>query len=146
MKAESEPISDDEWLLRRVPGDRFRTEKVPLISPNAFEPRNSKARDPDWDGISLYRQACLELPDEILEVLAEDKRKFTGIVKIQAGELRRLGLDIISSPGTIKGHVVIPQLNTRDYFADKEKYTDLKLEIAKLASRPDSIVKSPVFT
>jgi hypothetical protein len=55
-KHESEPIGDDEWLLRRVRRERFRPLQIPLIAPAAFEPR-IKGRDPDVDGISLFREA-----------------------------------------------------------------------------------------
>lgn len=59
MKSEDAPITDDEFLLRRVRCEKFRSNEVPRISPNAFEPRIS-GRDPDIDGISLYREACLD--------------------------------------------------------------------------------------
>ena len=58
LKDENDPITPDEWFLRRVHCDKFRTDKTPLISPNAFEPR-IKGRDPDKDGISLFRCAVL---------------------------------------------------------------------------------------
>jgi hypothetical protein len=63
MKSEHDPITDEEWLLRRVRKEQFRTEKTPIISPNAFEPR-IKGQDPDTDGISLYRAQCLSDPGE----------------------------------------------------------------------------------
>lgn len=55
MKSEDDPITDDEWLLRRVRVEKFRTNKLPVVSPNAFEPR-IRGRDPDGDGISLHRE------------------------------------------------------------------------------------------
>lgn len=67
MKSESDAITDDEWLLRRVHRDRFRIGKMPFISPGAFEPRlPEKCRDPDIDGISLYRESCLANPEACL--------------------------------------------------------------------------------
>ena len=56
MKAETDPITADEWLLRLVWEDRF-TAKVPIISPRTFEPRTGK--HPDADGLSLFREACV---------------------------------------------------------------------------------------
>jgi hypothetical protein len=81
MKSETDPITDDEWLLRRVRIEKFRTDKVPLISPNAFEPR-VKGRDPDTDGISLYRAACLADPSEVLATIAPERMHEYGIVRI----------------------------------------------------------------
>ena len=53
MRPESDPSADDEWLIRLVWKDRV-TNRVPVISPNAFEPRKDET-----DGISFYRRDCL---------------------------------------------------------------------------------------
>ena len=68
MKSETDPITDDEWLMRRVRIERFRDDKTPFILPGAFEPR-IKGREPDIDGISLYREECLANPEEILSAV-----------------------------------------------------------------------------
>jgi hypothetical protein len=60
MKHEFDPVTDDEWLLRRVHRQYFRNDPNLLISPSAFEPR-VKGREPDVDGISLFRLACLAM-------------------------------------------------------------------------------------
>lgn len=143
MKTEAEPISDDEWLLRRVHKMRFRTEKVPLISPTAFEPR-LKGRDPDTDGISLYRAECLESVEESLETIDADKRGEHGIVRVQVKTLRAMGLDVSPIPDSrVKGHVVIPGLNSTDYAAAKAKFTPTLLSLAKAASDEENIVLRP---
>jgi len=143
MKSEADPITDDEWLLRRVHKDRFRSEKVPIISPSAFEPR-IKGRDPDDDGISLYREACLSSPEEILATVAEDKRHNFGIVRVPVKLLRELDLSIESRPDDrIPGHVVIPALNAGDYAASKSSYTPTLLDLARLASQDENIVLAP---
>jgi hypothetical protein len=77
MKDEGEPITDDEFLLRRVHRDRF----YPVLSPNVFEPR-IRGQDIDTDGISLYREACLADPDDILAAIPADKRQNTGLVRV----------------------------------------------------------------
>ena len=74
MKREEDPIADDEWLLRRVHRDKYRPDLVPTVRPSAFEPRGPKTRDPDHDGISFYRKSCLASPEEILRIVAADKR------------------------------------------------------------------------
>lgn len=142
MKSESDPITDDEWLLRRVHKDRFRTDRVPLISITAFEPR-IKGRDRDIEGISLYREACLKSPDEILVKVAADKQRDHGIVRISVAELRRLNLTVVSNPDEILGHVVVPELNALVYEQDKAKYTPTLEKLATFASKDERIVREP---
>lgn len=144
MKSEAEPITDDEWLFRRVRKEQFRTDKVPLISPNAFEPR-IKGRDPDTDGISLYRAECLADPDEALATIAAGQRHEYGIVRISVSFiLKALGLSVTSKPDQrAKGHVVIPELNSTDYQIDKARFIPIKEKLAVEASKAGNIVKQP---
>ena len=119
-KRESDPISEDELLVRRVRGERFRSEKVPFVSPSAFEPRTS-GDFPDVDGISLYRLDCLESVLDALRTISDDmKRQQTGVVSIQVLEvrsIRSMQLTVAESyedelkPDRIAGHVVIPVEN-----------------------------------
>ena len=146
MKPETDPIADDEWLLRRVRVERFRTDKTPIISPNAFEPRlpGPKVRDPDTEGISLYRQECLASPEAILGTVDEDKRHAYGIVRIPVSLLRTLNLTIeIRQDTRILGHVVIPELNATAYTADKASFTPTLLRLAEAASEDANILRRP---
>jgi hypothetical protein len=146
MKNESDPIAEDEWLLRRVHKSRFRTEKLPIISPSSFEPR-IEGRDPDVDGISLYREACLESPEQILTTVAENKRQDQGIVRIPVSALRRLQLGVLSAPeAPIPGHVLIPELNAGDFAASKSSFTPVLLDLATLASLDENVVMWPSST
>jgi hypothetical protein len=143
MKPETDPITDDEWLLRRVRVEKFRTDKAPIISPNAFEPR-VKGRDPDTDGISLHRLACLADPSDVLAAVAPERLHEYGIVRIPVSLLRSLGLSVESAPDDqAKGHVVIPELNADDYAADKARFTPIKERLATEASREENILRSP---
>lgn len=76
MKPETDPITEDEWLIRLVWEDRV-TERVPIISPNAFEPRKTET-----DGISFYRRACLDDPADVLRAFAEGKRARYALVQV----------------------------------------------------------------
>ena len=144
MKAETDPITDDEWLLRRVRHDQFRTDDLPVISPNAFQLR-LKGREPDTRGISLHRESCLANPEDVLATISEDKRPGTGIVRIPVSLLRSLGISaVIELDDRVLGHVVIPQLNSADYALDKARFTPIKLRLATVASQPGNIVKAPV--
>ncbi len=133
MKLETESIDDDEWLLRRVRHEQFRTDDVPLISPNAFEPRRGGAT-PDHDGISLYREACLPSPEAMLARVSPDKKATIGIVKIRVGFIRSLGLTVkpMLDPD-IKGHVVIPELDSSS--EGRKKFLEIKLRLAEEASK-----------
>lgn len=146
-KKEEESIADDEWLYRRVHTNRFRTAKVPFVSPSAFEPR-AKGDQPDEDGISLFRAACLEDAGEILALIDDaEKRNANGIVKITVGELKSLGLSVVSTRSDdISGHVSIPQLSSRA-FSDAALRPQCKkwmTELAELASPADRVVLKPI--
>jgi hypothetical protein len=143
MKPETDPIADDEWLLRRVRVERFRTDKTPIISPNAFEPR-VKGRDIDHDGISLYREACLNAPADILTTVAEDRRHEYGIVRVPISLLRTLNLSVqFRQDARVLGHVVIPELNAEAYAVDKARFTPIKEQLAAVASEDENIIRRP---
>ncbi len=144
MKSEADPITDDEWLLRRVHKERFKMERAPIISPSAFEPR-IKGRDPDTDGISLYRESCLTSPEEILATIAADKRDQYAIVRIPMAVVRQLQLAVKSQPDDrVAGHVVLSALNANDYAAAKSKFTPVLLDLARVASQDENIVREPL--
>ncbi len=143
MKPESEPISDDEYLLRRVHRDRFRSDRAPVVSPNAFEPR-IKGRDPDADGISLFREACVAAATDILATIPEEKRNEYAIVRVPVTLFKDLGLTARPVPDDrVLGHVVIPELNAADYDADKTRFTPVKLALATAASEDAAVVQRP---
>jgi hypothetical protein len=142
MKPETDPITDDEYLLRLVWHDRF-TAKVPVISPTAFEPR-VKGDHPDTDGLSMFREACLTAPSDALAVIAEDKRARNGIVRIPVVRLTELGLTVRPSPiDAVPGHVVIAELNSVAFGdkSNKEFFTRTQLRLAEIAS--ENIVHQP---
>jgi hypothetical protein len=143
MKPETDPITDDEWLLRRVRVERFRNDKTPIISPNAFEPR-VKGRDIDHDGISLYREACLSSATDILATVSAERVHEYGIVRIPVSLLLSLRLSVQSRPDArILGHVVIPELNAATYEANKASFTPIKERLAVVASEEGNIMHRP---
>lgn len=147
-KSEDQPISNDELLLRRVHVTRFDNKRIPIISPSAFEPR-VKGNDPDLDGISLYRLDCLESPHDALSMIQDEaKRKKSGVVGLQVVEVQQLESMKLTVKADrdekIPGHVVIPELNAKEYAQDKEKFKLTLLELAIQASQPDRILIAPV--
>ncbi len=139
MKDQNDPITEDEWLLRLVWEDRF-VKRDPPISLNAFEPRDG--RHPDTEGISLFREACVENPEDILAVVAADKRHRYGIVKIPVSMLA--GQDLTVRPDNIEevpGHVVMPELNLVAYSANPNDFLTQKQALARISS--ENIVLRP---
>ncbi|WP_439622860.1 hypothetical protein [Gemmata sp.] len=140
MKAETDPITEDEWLIRIVHFDKF-TGRVPPVSPNAFEPR-VKGEHADTTGLSLIREACLVAPEQALDVIAPDKRAMKGLVRIPMTLLLELRLTARPEPiEPVAGHVVIPELNSTNYAANKASFTPTKLRLAEVAS--ENIVLRP---
>jgi hypothetical protein len=136
MKAESDSIADDERLIRLVWEDRV-TNRAPIISPNAFEPRKTET-----DGISFYRRECLSNPADALIPFAKDKRPRYAIVQIPVRLLTSLGLTVRLAPiPIVPGHVVVPEINIADYLADKARFAPIKLRLAETASQ--NIVQRP---
>ncbi len=58
MKDQGAPITDDEWLLRRVHANWFISLDPLRINPYAFKPQIG-GDFPDTSGISFYRQSCV---------------------------------------------------------------------------------------
>ncbi|MFZ4083400.1 MAG: hypothetical protein ACOYKN_19385 [Pirellula sp.] len=73
-KRESDPICDDELLVRRVRVERFKSARIPIVSPSAFEPR-TKGDSQDVDGISLYRLDCFESVLDALRTISDDIKR-----------------------------------------------------------------------
>lgn len=147
LKDESEPISDDEWLVRRVRYDRFRDHKQPYVSPGAFEPRTGGSQ-PDEEGISLYRLSCLGSVQPIVDFIADPvKQSEAGFVQVNVGELRTIGLTVRSDrDDDVKGHVVIPELSApafRDAEGARKMCREKMMQLAELASRPEAILRDP---
>jgi hypothetical protein len=142
-KSESEPVSEDEWLLRRVRKERVKRNRVPMIGPAAFEPRIN-GRDPDVDGISLFRLACLNDVMELIENIAPEKRTLQGIVRVPVALIRSLGLTIDVKPVSfVPGHVVLREINA-SAFANREDWLPAVLEeLAKAASEPGNVLIWP---
>ncbi len=129
MKAETEPIADEEWLLRRIPAVHWLTWR-------AFEPRlpGKKIRNPDTTGISLYRLACLQCPEDVLAGVDAAKRPSYGIVGIPMSALKTLGFTVLIEPDPLSlGHVVIWELRASLYAVNKASYEPVLVRLAEHA-------------
>ena len=91
MKDQEAPITDDEWVLRRVHTDNFMSLDPPRINPYAFKPQLT-GRFPATIGISFYRQACVADYNHVLSKTDEAKRDKYGIVRLPIAFLKSLNL------------------------------------------------------
>ena len=133
---ESAPIAADEWLIRLVFWDCF-------IRPRAFQPRDG--RNPDTDGLSLFREACLPTPEAALAAVAEDKRDYYGIVAIPVACLAAcpFPLSVIPAPNPdVRGHAIIPELNIAAFKRDKASLARAMTFLAEIAER--TIRRAPI--
>lgn len=137
MIEETAAISDDEWLLRRIPQMRWGSRK-------AFEPRLPKGttRDPDTTGISFFRLACLGEFSDVLAVTDPANRHLFGIAAISVSALKSLGFTVvIEQDPRIRGHVVIPELRAELYEANPASFTPLLLRLSELADQ--NVLRTP---
>ncbi len=142
MKPETDPISEDEWLLRRVHSTRYQKRDLPFLSPTAFEPRTTGDAS-DVDGISLYREACLSNPEDILTGVPPEKLAANGIVRVSVAKLRELGLTVEPVRDDIVGHCVIPELRVETFKAKKAEVTKLMGQLAEATSAQVAAVRIP---
>lgn len=148
MIPESDEIKDEEWLLRRVAISRFRTDRSPIVSDSAFEPRFPKhnVRDPDISGISLFRLDCLNSAKDILRA---DQMQSHAIVGVKVSELKSLELTVVNDPmspngeNRINGHVLIPELGCDHYSKQISKMKLILHKLAILVSERDHIFWDP---
>lgn len=147
MKAETDPISPDEFLLRRVHMSKFKSANPPVVIPNAFEPMMPpKARKPDTTGISLHRESCLNAPEHSLSEIPLEKRGANGLVRLRVSVLVELGVTLIPEKdpeSTVPGHVVLHDLRCDEYTRDLKSCKRLMEKLAAEANRPENIVRIP---
>jgi hypothetical protein len=130
MKAEDEPISDDEFVLRLIHPRYFSVNLGIPIHPEAFRPLDSGE-----EGISVFRAACAT-PAQVLGVVAQEKRSLFYVARLAVSELKGLGLSV--KPDRIEavpGHAIIPEINTSDYRQNKLFWKGVQKKLAELASK-----------
>jgi hypothetical protein len=127
MTPETEPVGPDEWLLRLVWETKYRDG---VVASAAFEPLPG-----DTDGLSLFREACLADPLDVLRVIAEEKRPNYALVRVSVQALTDLGLTVRPAPiPEVPGHVVVPELTITAHKTDKSRYLPARARLAELAS------------
>ena len=135
MSADS--LRPDEYLLRRVHRSQIRPDTGE--SPRgAFTPNSG-----DTDGLSFYREDSVD-PSQL--IAATKRHEDFVVLRIKVAEVTKLGLSLVQkpdeSPSPLPGHCIIPELNHRDYQADKatgnpRKWPKVQDNLLRASSRAD---------
>jgi len=137
VTSETAPVSADEMLIRLIWQGFYKPAEALPVRPAAFGPRPDEI-----EGISVFRLSCLASAEEVLSVIAAEKREKYGIALLPAGEIFRLGMTVLPAPITIVlGHAVIPELNSLRLASVPIECQAIQMELAKLASA--NIVRQP---
>lgn len=130
MKAEGEPVSADEQVLRLIHPVYYKADLVLPIQPEAFRPLDSGE-----SGISVFRADCLNDPLDALTAIAEGKRALYYIARLAVADLKSLGLSVQPDPiAALPGHALIPELNTVAYHQNKVFWKQVQRQLAEWAS------------
>ena len=109
----TEPIGDDEILLRRVPETRQWYYETSGLSPHAFEPRKD-----DDTGLSVVREK--HCPIEVAATGPSRQGYF--VARLRAGDLRKRGIEVCPRPiPDILGHAEITSLTFQDRDSDRSQ-------------------------
>lgn len=137
MTPETDPVSPDESVIRLVWTGFYDPALDFPVLPAAFRPRADEA-----DGISVFRAACVAAPEDVLAVIAAEKRDRYGIVLLRVADLAALELSVHPAPiPTVPGHAVLPELNIVLAKTDRDRCLGIQADLARLAH--DRIVRAP---
>jgi hypothetical protein len=132
MNGELEPVSDQEYILRRVHANHFQADLPTPIQRAAFCPSKS-----DQTGLSCYRERFVETYLQVLTAVPPDRRGKYYVCRLCVSDLMRLGLTVVPdpSPQDIPGHCIIPELSKPKYDANHDRLAEVQFELAILGSR-----------
>lgn len=131
MKPQDQTVDAEETVLRLIWWMFlvYDDERLIRIAPAAFKPKKNEI-----EGISVFREACLHSVDQVLEVIAPEKRSRYAIARLKVADLFALGLSV--RPDAIEhvsGHAVIPELSISIMTDETGKWTEVQKRLALLA-------------
>lgn len=129
-KAESEPVTDDEFVFRAIPNVRnYYDPSLPQpVVRVAFEPNSQ-----DTDGLSVFREACGVTAAEVAMALPRKGDYYVARLSVAALATKKLTVQAKPLCDQPKGHAVIPELNLATFQANKPKSKVLQRALAVLA-------------
>ncbi len=129
MKSERDPVSLDEYVLRRIHRNMFDVSHPVPVARIAFQPTLR-----DTKGISVFREEFVSAPE--LAITGRKPGEYY-IARLSVRVLKEtLDLSVIPDadenqpPG---GHALIPEINASN--THDRRLKELQRELAKLASR-----------
>lgn len=128
MSDELEPIEEDEFVLRRIHRDHYKTSLPDPVLRMAFEPRRGEN-----DGLSVYRERWVT-PAQVAASGRTPGAYY--VTRLAVRDLRKLNLTVVPAPRSeLPGHAVIPELSWEAQQKDKKRSKQLQIELAKLAGQ-----------
>lgn len=128
-KKETDAISSDEKVLRRIPGSKYDATLERPVHFSAFRPT-----DKDQDGLSVFR-ALFCTPDQLDEA-SWNPGTFL-VAGLMATDIFGIELSLDPAPDSSQpgGHSLIPEVNILDYKAQKERMRETMFKLAELAAK-----------
>jgi hypothetical protein len=137
MDQEASPVSDEEFILRRIHKNHVDPGPPIAISPAAFRPTPE-----DTAGLSVYREKHVS-PADIDASGRKPGEYYVGRLSVR--QLRNSGLSVIEDeqPQGPAGHALIPELSLSAYQQDKLNGRERQMRLAELAGR-DIVLVPPI--
>jgi hypothetical protein len=142
---QTDPISPNEYILRRVPYNSNNK----LIDPDSEQPASRDAfrpTDMDTDGLSVSRELFVSAEQVAQKYTEENPGKQCWVVRVRARDLfdDSIGVSMVPDPvdDELPGHAIIPEINaTRRTQGKDEKnlLKELQHKVARLVTRNDII-------
>lgn len=128
MKDELAPLTDNEYVYRRVLAKDVNEDLPYPVSTAAFHPSCK-----DTDGISVYR-ADFTTPSEIDSAGPRSGEYY--VVRLRVADIRRKGkMDVVPQPmPPLRGHAVIPQIRDGLKGSEKQARRELQADLSELAN------------
>ena len=137
MPNQSDPVTSDEFVLRRIPNNKdwYESSLPEPVQRVAFQPSKR-----DTDGLSIFRQLFVT-PAQLAQAGPNPAGYY--VARLRVADLHDLGLSVIAAPQNNQpdGHAIIPELSYQAMKQDKQTARKIQRELAKLAS--DGIVHGP---
>jgi hypothetical protein len=132
----NQPLQPGEILLRRVHRTQMQSGS---LGRGVYTPNQS-----DTDGLSLYRLADVS-PQRLKESAAKPADEYA-VVGLRVADVLAEGLSVVrvpdQSPHALPGHCLIPELNIRDYSADKTRFIPIQHALLQKTIAEDQLPTS----
>lgn len=140
MVGQADPVSPDEWLLRRVPYSK-QNNIINLSDPQPIDRQAFRPSSNDHDGLSIFRELFVTA-EQIADDYRQRKGKECYVVRIKARTLldQPIGANLAPAPiNDLPGHTLVPELNLNFQKSDKKSCKAMQYSIAKTLKEEDIV-------